>query len=65
MDDVGGPNEGIESKLEQLRMHERIHQLYVDQELTRKNLFSHYLHCTAIPTYRTTRVTLETITLPT
>ena len=52
LDDVGGPNEGIESKLEQLRMHERIHQLYVDQELTRKNLFSHYLHCTAIPRKR-------------
>ena len=47
LDDLNGPNENIECKLEQLKMHERLHQLYVGGRLKRKTLLSHYLHCTA------------------
>ena len=42
--DKSGPNENIECKLGQLKLHERTHLLYESGKLTRKNLFSHYLH---------------------
>ena len=47
LNDIGGPNENVDCKLEQLKLHERLHLLYEGGELTRVNLMSHYLHCTA------------------
>jgi hypothetical protein len=41
-DDIGGPNESFESKLEQLELHERLHKLNSTGKLGENNL-SHYL----------------------
>jgi len=37
LDDTGGPNESFESKLEQLELHERLHQLYSSGKLSKNN----------------------------
>ncbi len=42
LDDIWGPNESFESKLEQLELYERLHKLYSSGKLGKNNL-SHYL----------------------
>ena len=44
LDGKGGPNESLQSKLEQLLVHEAMHQIIRSGNME-KNLFSHYLSC--------------------